>query len=101
MWSNRERVGTWTIPAHGETQLLYDKAWTASAVGRPLSLSLPYTGDQVLRGDVIRGYFDNLLPDSETIWERLAAHYRLASIDAFDLLQEIGRDCVGSVKLLN
>lgn len=100
VWSNGERVGTWTIPARGETQFLYEKAWTASAVGRPLSLSLPYTGDQALRGDVVRGFFDNLLPDSETIRKRLAAHYRLASIDAFDLLQEIGRDCVGAVQLL-
>jgi serine/threonine-protein kinase HipA len=100
VWSNGERVGTWTIPARGETQFLYDKAWTASAVGRPLSLSLPYTGDQALRGDVVRGYFDNLLPDSETIRKRLATHYRLASIDVFDLLQEIGRDCVGAVQLL-
>lgn len=100
VWSNGERVGTWTIPARGETQFLYDKAWRASAVGRPLSLSLPYTGDQALRGDVVRDYFDNLLPDSEPIRKRLASHYKLASIEAFDLLQEIGRDCVGAVQLL-
>lgn len=100
VWSNGERVGTWTIPARGETQFLYDKAWRASAVGRPLSLSLPYTGDQPLRGDVVRDFFDNLLPDSEPIRKRLASHYKLASIEAFDLLQEIGRDCVGAVQLL-
>ena len=48
----------------------------------------------------MRDYFDNLLPDSEPIRKRLASHYQLASIDAFDLLQEIGRDCVGAVQLL-
>lgn len=100
VWSNGERVGTWTIPARGETQFRYDKAWRESAVGRPLSLSLPYTGDQPLRGDVVRDFFDNLLPDSEPIRKRLASHYKLASIEAFDLLQEIGRDCVGAVQLL-
>jgi serine/threonine-protein kinase HipA len=100
VWSNGERVGTWTIPTRGETQFLYDKAWRESAVGRPLSLSLPYTGDQPLRGDVVRDFFDNLLPDSEPIRKRLASHYKLASIEAFDLLQEIGRDCVGAVQLL-
>lgn len=100
VWSNGERVGTWTIPARGETQFLYDKTWRESAVGRPLSLSLPYTGDQPLRGDVVRDFFDNLLPDSEPIRKRLASHYKLASIEAFDLLQEIGRDCVGAVQLL-
>lgn len=69
-------------------------------MGRPLSLSLPYTGDQPLRGDIVRDFFDNLLPDSEPIRKRLASHYRLASMEAFDLLQEIGRDCVGAVQLL-
>jgi len=100
VWSNGERVGTWTIPARGGTQFLYDRAWRASKRGRPLSLSLPYTGDLPLRGDVVRDYFDNLLPDSEPIRKRVAMHYKLASIDAFDLLQEIGRDCVGAVQLL-
>lgn len=101
VWSNGERVGTWTIPARGDTQFLYDETWRTSALGRPLSLSLPYTGDQPLRGDVVRDFFDNLLPDSEAIRKRLAMRYRLASIDAFDLLQEIGRDCVGAIQLLN
>ncbi len=100
VWSNDERVGTWTIPARGDSQFLYDRAWRESAVGRPLSLSLPYTGDIPLRGDVVRDYFDNLLPDSEPIRKRMASHYKLGSIDAFDLLQEIGRDCVGAVQLL-
>ena len=100
VWSNGERVGTWTIPPRGETQFLYDKSWRESAVGRPLSLSLPYTGDQPLRGDVVRDFFDNLLSDSEPIRKRLASHYKLGSIEAFDLLQEIGRDCVGAVQLL-
>jgi len=100
VWSNGERVGTWTIPARGETQFLYDRTWRTSTLGRPLSLSLPYTGDQPLRGDVVRGFFDNLLPDSEAIRKRLAMRYKLASIDAFDLLQEIGRDCVGAIQLL-
>jgi len=100
VWSNGERIGTWTIPPRGETQFLYDKSWRESAVGRPLSLSLPYTGDQPLRGEVVRAFFDNLLPDSEPIRKRLASHYKLASIEAFDLLQEIGRDCVGAVQLL-
>jgi len=100
IWSNGERVGTWTIPPRGETQFLYDSTWRTSALGRPLSLSLPYTGDQPLRGDVVRDFFDNLLPDSEAIRKRLAMRYKLPSIDAFDLLQEIGRDCVGAIQLL-
>ena len=45
VWSNGERVGTWTIPARGDMQFLYDRAWRASPLGRPLSLSLPYTDE--------------------------------------------------------
>ncbi|WP_443094213.1 HipA N-terminal domain-containing protein [Pseudoduganella aquatica] len=101
VWCNGERVGSWTIPTRGETQFLYDKAWRESDVGRPLSLSLPYTGDQPLRGDVVRNFFDNLLPDSALIRHRLASHYKLASIEAFDLLQEIGRDLRRHVDLAN
>lgn len=100
VWCNGERVGTWTIPDRGDSQFLYDRTWRESALDRPLSLSLPYTGELPLRGAVVRDYFDNLMPDSEPIRKRLASHYKLASIDAFDLLQEIGRDCVGAVQLL-
>ncbi|WP_229417458.1 HipA N-terminal domain-containing protein [Massilia sp. Root418] len=85
--SNGERVGVWTIPARGETQFRYDKAWRESVVGRPLSLSLPYTGDLPLRGEVACNFFDNLLPNSEPIRKRLASHFKLASIDAFTLLR--------------
>lgn len=65
-----------------------------------MSLSLPYTGDLPLRGAVVRNFFDNLLPDSGSIRKRVASHFKLASIEAFDLLQEIGRDCAGAIQLL-
>lgn len=42
-------------------------------------------------------YSDNLLPDSEPIRTRLATRSRTASVEAFDLLQAIGRDCVGAI----
>lgn len=100
VWSNGERVGTWTIPARGEMRFIYDQAWMASPVGRPLSLSLPYTGDQALTGNRVRHFFDNLLPESEPIRKRLATRYKLNTVEAFDLLQEIGRDCVGAIQLL-
>ncbi|WP_425306154.1 type II toxin-antitoxin system HipA family toxin [Cupriavidus gilardii] len=48
----------------------------------------------------MRAYFDNLLPDTREIRERIARRYRTGSTDAFDLLAEIGRDCVGALQLL-
>jgi serine/threonine-protein kinase HipA len=53
-----------------------------------------------LRGDVVAHYFDNLLPDSDGIRERIGRRFRTRSIEAFDLLEAIGRDCVGAVQLL-
>jgi len=101
LWMNGERVGSWRIARRGAMELLYDPAWMASPNGRPLSLSLPYRFDRAaLRGDAVRCYFDNLLPDSETIRQRLASRFRTASAGPFDLLAAIGRDCVGALQLL-
>jgi serine/threonine-protein kinase HipA len=53
-----------------------------------------------LRGDVVQNYFDNLLPDSDAIRRRLASRFKTDTTAAFDLLEAIGRDCVGAVQLL-
>lgn len=50
---------------------------------------------------MVRNYFDNLLPDSEGIRRRLAMRYQAASLEPFDLLAELGRDCVGAIQLMN
>jgi serine/threonine-protein kinase HipA len=100
VWANGERVGTWTIPARGEMEFVYDPGWMASEAGRPLSLSMPFTGAQALRGPLVNNYFENLLPDSESIRKRLATRFRTDTLEAFDLLEAIGRDCVGAVQLL-
>lgn len=102
IWSNGIRVGVWTIPARGDMALLYDADWVRSAVGRPLSLSLPMNLDnRPLTGDLVLHYFDNLLPDSDAIRKRVAERFKTGSTDAFDLLKAIGRDCVGAVQLLD
>jgi serine/threonine-protein kinase HipA len=82
-------------------QLQYDPDWVMSPVGRPLSLSLPFNpNNQPLKGEQVLHYFDNLLPDSDTIRRRVAQRFRTGSVHTFDLLQAIGRDCVGAVQLL-
>ena len=67
--------------------------------GRPLSLSLPLASGG-LKGAVVDSYFDNLLPDSRAIRERLATRFGTASTQAFELLRAVGRDCVGAIQLL-
>src|SRR5213076_1585586 len=87
VWTNGQRVGTWTLPTRGDIEFVYDIAWMSSPEGRPLSLSLPYTGDRALKGERVRNFFDNLLPDSETIRKRLAARFKTGTTEPFDLLQ--------------
>lgn len=101
VWANGQRVATWRLPARGPAELVYDDAWLRSDEVRPLSLSLPIRLDGApLKGDAVINYFDNLLPDSEAIRRRIAQRFQTESLDAFDLLQAIGRDCVGAVQLL-
>ena len=100
IWANAERVGSWRMPGRGEDELIYDEQWLRSASGRPLSLSLPLIAHAAHKGDAVRNYFDNLLPDSIPIRERIARRFQTGSADTFDLLQAIGRDCVGAIQLL-
>jgi serine/threonine-protein kinase HipA len=82
-------------------ELRYDPAWVASPQARPLSLSLPLNFDGLaIKGDRVGFYFENLLPDSEPIRRRIQARFRTRSGDAFDLLEAVGRDCVGAIQLL-
>ena len=93
-------VGFWE-KTRGEDRFQYLSEWVADEQGILLSLSLPFTvSNQLCRGDVVRNYFDNLLPDSENIRRRLAMRYRAGSLDPFDLLAELGRDCTGAIQLL-
>ncbi len=101
IWMNGIRVGFWE-KSKGIDSLHYLPEWCADEQGRPLSLSLPFTpGNQAWRGNVVRDYFDNLLPDSEGIRRRLATRYRAESLEPFDLLTELGKDCVGAIQLLH
>ena len=101
LWANGTCVGRWTVSARGDTELRYDPAWRTSSVGRPLSLSLPFgLGDEPLKGPAVEHYFDNLLPDSSAIRNRVAERFRTGSVEAFDLLSAIGRDCVGALQFL-
>jgi serine/threonine-protein kinase HipA len=48
----------------------------------------------------VAGWFENLLPESRAIRDRLRARFGGASDGAFDLLAAIGRDCVGAVQIV-
>jgi serine/threonine-protein kinase HipA len=100
LWMNGDFVGRWSVSRSSE-ELHYESEWLASAQARPLSLSLPFTpGNRPHRGEAVRAYFENLLPDVRDIRERLARRFSAESAEAFDLLAQIGRDCVGAIQLV-
>lgn len=101
LWANGDYVGRWTINANGNSELQYDISWRSSPNGRPISLSMPFNiHNEPLKGASVSHYFEGLLPDSDIIRKRVAARFKTGSIDAFDLLAAIGRDCVGALQLL-
>ncbi len=101
VWMNGERVGRWSQTRSGAATFSYDPAWVESKSGRALSLSLPFApGNAPHRGGVVTNYFENLLPDSEAIRARIRNRFATESVDAFDLLGAVGRDCAGAVQLL-
>ncbi|MCI3208162.1 MULTISPECIES: type II toxin-antitoxin system HipA family toxin [Pandoraea] len=94
-------VGTWSVSPNGRDQLQYADSWVESDEGRPISQSLGFLpGNAPQRGEVVSAYFENLLPDSKAIRERVARRYRLATTDAFTMLAEVGRDCAGALQIL-
>lgn len=100
IWMNGLLVGQWEKTRAGELLRYFDE-WIHHEQGRPLSLSLPFMpGNQAIRGQIVTSYFDNLLPDSGSIRTRLMQQYQTGSVEPFELLTALGRDCVGAIQLL-
>ncbi len=84
---------------HGILSFVYEPAWLAHPLRRPLSLSLPLS-PRPLSSHRVFHFFQNLLPDSEPVLALLAACFKVPNAHPFDLLSAIGRDCAGALELL-
>lgn len=101
IWMNGERVGTWSILPSGVHEFHYEATWLEYPEVRPLSLSMPLVDTGIAyKGAVVEAFFENLLPDSVDIRRRLQRRFAVGTDSAFDLLSEIGRDCVGAIQIL-
>lgn len=98
VFMNGESVGYLTSLSSGQLQFEYANSWAASDAARPISLSIPLGPAQT--GQVVENFFDNLLPDSQAIKNRIQARFGADSNSSFDLLSYVGRDCVGALQLL-
>jgi len=101
LWVNGQLAGIWHVHKNKPQQFQYADSWRDSKHGRMLSLSMPFQpGNRPLEGDVVENFFDNLLPDSRDIRRRIQKNYSAKGTSPFELLAEIGRDCVGAIQLL-
>lgn len=89
-----KKVGVLTKQTNGAIHFKYTENWIQE--GFPISLSLPLA-DRVFSGDKVSFYFDNLLPDNNLLLEAIAKKVHAESIQPFDLLNAIGRECVGAL----
>lgn len=96
---NNRFVGRLAKETSGAIQFAYDRAWLEWEHALPVSLSLPLR-ESAYSGAPVLAVFDNLLPDSDAIRRRVAERVGAAGSDAYSLLGEIGRDCVGALQFL-
>jgi serine/threonine-protein kinase HipA len=96
---NTRLIGQLTREGSGAISFIYDPDWLAWKHRMPVSLSLPLREDRYVGAPVV-AVFENLLPDNDAIRRRVAERVGAEGIDAYSLLAEIGRDCVGALQFL-
>jgi serine/threonine-protein kinase HipA len=87
-------VGTLSRHPNGAIEFAYSENWINT--GFSISLSLPLLKKKFV-GEEASFYFDNLLPDNKTILLAIAQKFKTKSEKQFDILQAIGRDCIGAL----
>ena len=96
---NNRLVGHLLKEASGAISFRYDETWLSWENAIPISLSLPLRED-VYRGERVVAVCENLLPDSDLLRRRVAEKVGAKGVDAYSLLSEIGRDCVGALQFV-
>ena len=96
---NGRLAGRLEKEAGGGVSFQYDRSWLDWANAFPISLSLPLQSS-AWRGAPVAAVFDNLLPDSPSVRRQVAERTGAKGTDAYSLLEEIGRDCVGAMQFL-
>ena len=88
---NGIEVGHLTKDSRGGMDFQYLPAWLSRPGARAISLSLPLA-HEIYRGERVYNFFDNLLPDSETLRTRIQSRFQVQTSHPFDLLASVGRD---------
>lgn len=69
----------------------YAHKWLSLAGSRAISLSLPLR-EQTYEGDIVYNFFDNLLPDNQSIRDSIQQQFQTVTNQPFDLLSSIGME---------
>lgn len=96
---NDRALGKFGKESGGGVHFTYDQDWLAWENAIPVSLSLPLR-ERKYSGASVTAVFENLLPDVDQVRKRVAERVGAAGTDAYSLLAEIGRDCVGALQFL-
>ena len=96
---NNKLVGRLQKETSGAIKFQYVKEWLEWEHNFAVSLSLPLRKG-AYRGEPVTAVFDNLLPDNPNIRRIVAERTGTGGTDAFSLLEQIGRDCVGAMQFL-
>jgi serine/threonine-protein kinase HipA len=97
IYLNNIQVGQLKKDTSGQISFQYANDWLNEGMG--ISNSMPLTETEY-KGEVVARYFDNLLPDNEEIKTNVATKFGAQSTRPFDMLEVIGRDCVGALSFL-
>ncbi|WP_010478705.1 HipA domain-containing protein [Acaryochloris sp. CCMEE 5410] len=95
---NGRLVGFWHQSTTGANTFQYAEEWLATPGARPLSLSMPLRS-KAYGGQQVYNFFENLLPDSKDIRNKIQTRFQTSTNQPFDLLSAVGSDCVGAVQL--
>lgn len=100
VYINNRLTGRLSKETGGAISFAYDATWLEWEHRFPVSLSLQLS-ERVYKGAPVAAVFENLLPDNPDIRRKVAERFGAAGPDAYSLLQEIGRDCVGAMQFLH
>jgi serine/threonine-protein kinase HipA len=96
---NSRLVGRLNRESSGAIDFRYDPDWLGWEHTLPISLSLPLREERYI-GAPVSNVFDNLLPDNEGLRRQVAERVGAGGVDAYSLLEALGRDCVGALQFL-
>src|SRR6266498_3252148 len=96
---NNRLAGRLLKETSGAISFEYDETWLSWSNTFPISMSLPLRED-LFRGERVAAVFENLLPDSDSLRRRVAERVGAKGTDAYSLLSQIGRDCVGALQFI-